>query len=86
MQKDETKMGGGDASLEATVHNTPSSVLGSVTYPSDGNDTTLPMMMNVAEWESIFGNNPSPSDVFQIWQNTDVESMDIISFEDLLEL
>lgn len=86
MQKDETKMGGGDASLEATVHNTPSSVLGSVTYPSDGNDTTLPTMMNVAEWESIFGSNPSPSDVFQIWQNTNVESMDIISFEDLLEL
>ncbi|KAI9281690.1 fungal-specific transcription factor domain-containing protein [Umbelopsis sp. AD052] len=72
------------STLQSSYDNilTQSSLLGDASL---GNDMTLPgiPLMNTVEWDNSFSDVP---DVFQNWQNADVEFMDIVTMEGLLEM
>lgn len=72
------------STLQSSYDNilTQSALLGDASF---GNDMTLPgiPLMNTVEWDHTFTGVP---DIFQNWQNTNVEFMDIVTMEGLLEM
>jgi hypothetical protein len=72
------------STLQSSYDNilTQSALLGDASF---GSDMTLPgiPLMNTVEWDHTFTGVP---DIFQNWQNTNVEFMDIVTMEGLLEM